>query len=414
MPEDNSAESSESPAQQDSDADKKPPKKSKQQSKKTKQKKLTLRGFLTSYFKSVAGVVLGGLVLGSALSVTAHMVPEDWISDSLEDYQREHNLTVPVSEAVDTQNIRVYDTSNPLAYFHMPGQIFLNVAGVVQEYPSVSDLNGDGEAAGWEKTVMTVGFGGYRFADALLTNVSTGIAHMFGEAAMGAYALPPVATGATPYIMPPLDMDAREYINESTSVPKKYVRDFDVTPEEIKTYIMLHEAKHTDFYGEAGADLHALQVLRAEEGGDDVARLVMASRALAPFSQQFMSFLGMEDTEHATAYTLDAAFNPVAGRSQSSYDAQRGAGRLADYVSDYMDAQDYEAEHYSARVYLARHDIIEDPAVQNDIFVLRQAELYIEALEYLAPDMPTVKNMIEEKQQRLQAPVSPQPMPGFS
>lgn len=414
MPEDNSAENSESPARQDTDADVKPSQDSKQKSKK-KKKPLTLRGFLTAYFKSVASVVAGGLVLGSALSVTSHMVPEDWISDSLEDYQREHNLTVPVSETVDTQNIRVYDTSNPLSYFHMPGQIFLNIAGVVQEYPSYSDLNGDGAASAWEKTVMTVGFGGYRFADSLFTNVTTGVAHIFGEAAMGAYALPPITTGATPYIMPPLDMDATEYINESTSIPKKYIRDFDVTPEEIKTYIMLHEAKHTDFYGEAGADLHALQVLGSEEGGDEVARLVVASRALSPFSRQLMSVLGMEDTEHATAYTLDAAMN--GGRLLPSSYTEAAAERLAAYVDIYMDAMDYEAEHYSARVYLAMHDIIKDENAQEDALAIRQAELYIEAMEYLAPNMPTVQAVMERK--RREELQDPRPSvtkltPGFS
>lgn len=355
-------------------------------------------GWLTSVWHAFVKPPLIALGLCAVFSTATHLMPEDWVTDSLEDYEQEHGLVVPVLESVDTKNIRVYNPSNPLTYFHRPGQMVINVFKAVNMGYYPADITGDGEAQAWEKLLSASWKSTTLYTTNMFESITQGVAAIFTDA--GAFALPAIdkETGGFCYIYPPQERSYSEFVNMFTGIPEEYIADYGIDNKTLETWTMLHEARHCDWYGEGGADIHAVQRMLQEPGNENLAKMMLAARAMSPFSREMMSTLMMEDTEHATALYLDYSSDEVLPFLYED-ELEAKAEQVAALVRVRIQSGQFSAENYQAEVYLAMHDILESRVAQRDPYILRQAELYIEGMEFLAPEMPTVKRMMQEKQQ---------------
>jgi hypothetical protein len=181
-----------------------------------------------------------------------------------------------------------------------------------------------------------------------------------------------------------------QMIHQDSTIPLKYIRTFS-GPDYTFTRVLLHEATHCDMYSGEGSlereilgDVFATKAIVKLKGGVQEALILKYKRAIR-------ALLG-EGVSHALALSLDALEHnqplpkpsAVTKAHLAIYDLLYEAGILDPDVHGYR----YEEEGDLIReVYRFMLRELEGGRFEHDTLMKRTAELYVEGLNFLAPDL---------------------------
>jgi hypothetical protein len=347
-------------------------------------------------------------VLGIA-TVSIYNLGENLATDSYQDYANENGIPQAfVDHSPVKDNIRVYknDTST---YFFKVGQ---NTAYETGYRLAVDEANGDiEEGASFGRAWRAAYYG----TASWVQNMSS--VTVENQHPLNAYALR-IPGDETCYINPPGEMTLPEFASLFTGIHPDNLLDLDSAKEiSPKIPVMIHEASHCSnnqplsiidafmasytLQGEARSDSDASLLINEHFKDSIMPELLYNIRAVAPLRSPF----GV-GASHATAPLIDSPLND--GEKFSREDVYAAYIHLNELVKARSLAYrpDMHGPYWLATYAVIKGSILKDDSLDITRATRRAAELYVEGVEYLVPELaPQVKPSLPKQPGFLEDPI---------
>jgi hypothetical protein len=322
----------------------------------------------SAYKKSLKWIFAAsaGLIVGPALlSYGVNSVPST-VSDSFDKYLEENNVGSSFLEEIENKDIKVFKRDSALIPFYFAGLYLKNQTEAIMDYEDANFI----EKMGALSILYT--FEHASVLEQLYANINDiKDSGTFAEAQIN------LATKEC-MIFGPENKQSAEIISDISRIPLDDIRKFNIDDDLLFSFIVRHEASHCDFYSEAGADLFAVRTIENETANDEVRDIIKYMRAVAPFAWDRDEFLY---DSHAVAVNLDKAEQGSSFYFQNILAA--GNKSLHDLVKEKVVQK--PGEEYYLAVYRTLKEMLDNRKVYGTV-TRQAAELYVEGVEYLAPD----------------------------
>jgi hypothetical protein len=328
-------------------------------------------------------------------TVSIYNFGENLATDSYQDYANENGIPQAIVDHSPVKdNIRVYknDTST---YFFKVGQ---NTAYETGYRLAVDEANEEIEEGASFGRAWRAAFYGVTSWAQYMSSVQVENLHP-----LNAYALK-IPGDDKCYINPPGEMTLPEFVNLFTSIHPDNLLDLDGAKEiDPKIPVMIHEASHCSnnpplsiidafmasyrLQGEARSDSDASVLINEHFKDSIMPELLYNIRAVAPLVSPF----GV-DAIHATTPLIDSPLND--GEEFSREDVYAAYIHLNELVKARSLGYNPAAHgpYWFASYAVIKGVILEDDKLDITRATRRAAELYVEGVEYLVPELaPQVK-----------------------
>tara|TARA_R110002111_G_scaffold169908_2_gene235722 strand:+ start:364 stop:1587 length:1224 start_codon:yes stop_codon:yes gene_type:complete len=335
-------------------------------------------------------------VLGLA-TASVYGLGQDLATDSYQDYANANGIPQAIVDHSPVKDkIRVYK-NDISTYFYKVGQM----TAYETSYQLAVDESKEEieEGASFGRAWRTAYYGITNWADNMASIT------VKNQHPLGAYSLT-LPGSDTCYLNPPDDMTLPEFVSQFTSIHPDNLLDLESLKEiNPKIPVMIHEASHCSsnppisfmdsfmasytLQGEARADSDAAEMINKHFKDSIMPEIFYNIRAVAPLRSPYSV-----GASHATAPLIDSPLND--GEKFSREDVYAAYIHLNELVKartlNYKPLADDEIPYWLATYIVIKFDILNDKNLDVTRATHRAAELYVEGVEYLVPDLaPQVK-----------------------